>query len=78
MTVAELIDRLSKLPQGAPVVTYRDDGHLSTLIDEPRVAVCFRYDEPDIVFLGQPDADEVKNGSSQPFPTVVLGVVVDE
>lgn len=78
MTVADLIERLAKLPQGAPVVTYRDDGHLTTLMDAPRLSMCFRYDDPAIVFLGSPDEDEIGGGASAEFPCVVLGVLEDE
>lgn len=74
MTVAELIAFLHKLPPGIPVVVYRDDGHLVTLSEAPKVGSCFRYDEPDIVFHGESDAGEKDNGASAPFPAVLIGV----
>lgn len=74
MTVADLIAALQKLPPGIPVVAYRDDGHLVTLSEAPKVANCFRYDEPDIVFYGEADSCERDNGASTPFPAVLIGV----
>lgn len=74
MTVAELITALQTLPPHMPVVTYRDDGHLVTLTEAPKVGDCFRYDEPDIVFYGEADAGERDRGASEPFPCVLIGV----
>jgi hypothetical protein len=74
MTVSELIEHLRALPADMHVVAYNDDDHLSVLAQPPRIEKVFRYDEPDIVFYGEPDADERNQGASEPFPVVVIGV----
>lgn len=74
MTVAELIAKLQALPQHVPVVTYNDDDNLAVLTEPPRLEAFFRYDEPDIVFYGEPDADEQAQGASLSFAAVCIGV----